>query len=87
MISGKTSIVRRRCLRHVPPWFETMIPSIPLSAASIASSCVRMPLRHDFIRTVSRRRLIESQVRFGDVKPGAVAKVNAVEIRPSVKKS
>jgi hypothetical protein len=41
-----------------------MIPSISLSAASFAFSRVRMPLSTIFILTVSRRRLIQSQVRF-----------------------
>ena len=62
--SGKTSIVARPLSTTRPPWFETMIPSMPLSAASFASSCVRMPLSTIFILTVSRRRMIEPHVRF-----------------------
>ena len=62
MTSGKTSIAARPLSTTRPPWFETLIPSIPLSVASFASSRVRMPLSTIFVLIVSRRRLIQSQV-------------------------
>ncbi len=48
------------------PWFETMIASMPASAASLASSCARMPLITIFILVVSRSRLKKSQVMAED---------------------
>ena len=52
-----------------PPWLETTIPSMPASAASFASSDVRMPFSTSFTLTLSRRRLIVSHVRFVTAVP------------------
>src|SRR5271166_4943451 len=67
-ISGNASIVARPLSSTRPPWFETMMPSTPLSTASVASSPVRIPLSMILVRTVSRSRLTKSQVRFVALK-------------------
>src|SRR6185295_3383841 len=61
-ISGSASMVERPLSSLRAPWLETMMPSMPFSAASTASSCARMPLSTIFIFVVSRRRFRKSQV-------------------------
>src|SRR5262245_45093731 len=62
MISGSASMVERPLSSLRPPWLETMIASMPLVVASLASSCDMIPLRRSLILTVSRKRLMISQV-------------------------
>ena len=76
-ISGRASMVERPMSSSRPPWFDTMMPSSPLSTARIASSGVIRPFSTSLVFTVSRRRLMKSQVRLvapvridaGDVEP------------------
>src|SRR6202158_6101374 len=66
-ISGTTSMVALTPSSTRPPWFETTIASIPASVASFASSWARIPLSTSLTLTVSRKRLIRSQVRLGTI--------------------
>ena len=61
-ISGSASMVERPESSLRAPWLDTMIASMPLSAAITASSQARMPLITIFILVVSRSRLKKSQV-------------------------
>src|SRR5262245_14356141 len=61
-ISGSASMVERPESSLRAPWLDTMIASMPLSAAMTASSQARMPLITIFILAVSRSRLKKSQV-------------------------
>src|ERR1043165_8134446 len=68
-ISGSTSMVALTPSSTRPPWFDTMIASMPASAARFASSVSRMPLSTNLPFTMSRSRLIESQVRLVTIVP------------------
>src|SRR5215813_9320025 len=52
-----------------------MIASMPLAAANRASSGAKIPLSTSLVRTVSRRRLMNSQVKFGVLKIGFAGQI------------
>ena len=58
MISDRLSMVERPASSARPPWFDTMMASMPVSAAILASSQARMPLSTILVLDTSRSRLM-----------------------------
>ena len=61
-MSGSASMVPLTPSSTRPPWLETMIRVDPRIRRELRILCARMPLSTSFVFTVSRRRLIVSQV-------------------------